>query len=503
MMNDNTVRDSKKVPESNNLHDLLNDLVAQVFNSMQDLQQRINKICVAYPWKANEYNQEIALLNKECQEKYGRTSVFTNLLGSEETRFAIGEAILTAATKPQFDSKQFVAALYMGAEYAVSLIETYPEDLYNALTDRGAQETLFDDEKDVPPKFKGYAKEPAEVRRLMILNARSLLENARDFFTLSEKQYEQSEEKTNIITKRPTQLIYPLAKIFNAAFDGYLSETPIEISLENYKAKKKITAIATLKREEIEKQLNNLNGFNPTPYDKAVYVAIVTEYENGNNIITPDMIYKTIHSDDSAYLAPNSPQREKIIDSIKRFLGYVLDYDTADIEKKSGKKIYNTRLIPRRYIGALIAGEYAEFEKITLNGQEIQGFFRIFRRPILHEISSDIRQVTSIPAETAALPSKSNTETAAIIKLEILERIRIMQNSKNNKKKISNKIKLDSLYGLAEIPEGSTAALRKKRASVRDIAKETLENCKKQKEIKSYEEEKGARGAIVAFKITL
>lgn len=358
---------------------------------------------------------------------------------------------------------------------------------------------------------------PPILRRVTVLCARRTLERAWDVFpqllglidrALNPQELsEDMGEVENVNTYFPTDYARPLSKPVNLAFTGVIDDAPQCVQLEGSKSKKTITAVAslTINKEKVP-TLDNLPELDM--YDKQVHNAIVAlfEWQGGKScVVTPQMIYGAMLANKNARLLPESQAYTRIMDSMKKLFGYVLDLDAE--KDKDGNPKYN-KLIPRRYFGPLLMGEYLEAEKTKINGQEIVGAFKIYRRPILDILACETKQRTVIPATLLKLSEKSATETVIILKNEIAERISWeknakTRNAKTRKEKSSFKIKYKPLYSLVGIPEENTQVNKNRRQKVRDVVREILNNHVKRKNIKGYIEIKGHGGAIEGAEIKL
>ena len=489
-MTDNSTQ-PKRTPQDRAKHE---NEINILRNNMSRLNAEAQKIRAAYPWKP-EYDIELSRLIDLCKEKHR----YTNFLA-------------------EFNKSKWFDSLRQGGidapaitityiSYAVSFINAHLEDLNSVLGDRGEQRTLFAEEEISPEEAKRwghYLEKPADVRRLEILAQRALLEAAEDEINdwLMTDEIENAQLE-NFNTSFPSNYPRPLAKPVNCTFRNMLNDVPQLLGLEGHKSKKEITAVATLiKDKEKALMLDGLHGLDM--FDKQVHNSIVALFESQGGkdcVVTPQMIYRAILADENARLPYQSADYTRIVGSMKKLFGYVLDLDAADKDKDGNPK-YN-RLIPRRYFGPLLMGEYFEAGKIKLNGQEVTGFFKIYRRPILDALACEINQRTIIPAALLKLSEKSATEYAIILKGEIAERIAWMKNAKARKKRVSCKIKYSELYVLVGIVEESTPVNMNRRQKVRDIVRKILKNHVKEKNINGYTEIQGRGRSIEGVEIKL
>lgn len=477
------------------------DEIAKMLNQMHTLKERIQKIREEFPWRP-ELDIELERLVIICKEKYR----YINFLAEwPKTEYF---DVWKANNPDEYAPSDTMAYAW----HAVSFINAYPEELHEAITDNSKQSTLFSPEEsdeEIKPEtikiWRSFKEKPTEIRRLEILAERALLEGAAeeiDAWILPEGVVNVE----NIVTKAPTEYPWPLSKVSQLAFGVIGADTP-PLSLEQRGSKRKISLSANIWAiNEIGERITKREALNAieslTPFDKSVHNAIGVLYCSGNKYITPQMIDNAMKADGSKYLPPEDKRSEDIIKSVRKLFRHRIVLDATHTDK-GGEGAYCT-LIPRRYDNALIPGKFIEYGKKQLNGYEVSSWFEIYDMPPLYEYSNDINQITRYKPELMALPGKNYTTDAIIIRDEIVERLRIMQNAKNRgKNNVSHKILLSPIYSLIGIPDGNTPALRKRRAFARSVIKDILMNWENQGEIKGYEEEKGARGVINAFVIKL
>lgn len=144
------------------------DEIEKMLDALRALRARVHKIREAYPWKP-EYNTELEKLVNICKDKHNYTLYVAEWPGAE---------YFEALRRGGFYAP---STTLMHIHYAVDLIENFPEDLHNALSDGGEQSSLFPDEEKTPAKvriWRRHTDKPADIRRLEILAQRALLEAA-------------------------------------------------------------------------------------------------------------------------------------------------------------------------------------------------------------------------------------------------------------------------------------------------------------------------------------
>lgn len=163
-MGDNSTTTKRTPPD----REKYKDEIEKMLDALCDLKARVHKIREAYPWKP-EHDTELDRLVKVCKDKNNYTLYLAEWPGAEYYEFLKRGGFYAPSDTIAF------------THYAVALIEAFPEELYNALSDGGEQSSLFPDEDKTPAKariWRRHTDKPADIRRLEILAQRALLEAA-------------------------------------------------------------------------------------------------------------------------------------------------------------------------------------------------------------------------------------------------------------------------------------------------------------------------------------
>ena len=289
-----------------------------------------------------------------------------------------------------------------------------------------------------------------------------------------QKQLNKNDEDLiKVFTKRPTEFITPIDKVTNNAFKGILTSNElIPVAVEKRGSKKQIDTKVSISFNEMQ----GVKTANLTAYDREVYDAIITLYIDGENkIMTPRMIYQTMTGNDAAILNPK--QAEAINNSITKFM-----YSNVTIDASEEAEAYGYDSF--KYNGNLL---YAEKITASINNNIMEAI-HIIKTPVLYKYASRKNQIGRIKLNLLNSPINKNEE---VITLQgyLYRRILTIKGSS----KLSPVIVYDSIFKAIDINAATQAALRKKKAKVRDHVKVILDYWKEEGFIKNYKENKKGR----------
>ena len=393
----------------------------------------------------------------------------------------------------------------------IDIISTFQEELPNALSDRGAQQALFNSEitECMLKEWGNYSDMQPDRRRMWLLTGCMILLGASLFLDdLTQQLCEnktkfskelafflerafmpetrpldktKNEEPPNITTKILQSFIRPSSKAVQATFNNSLTlDIPQELRLEPKWSKKPITTAVTLglSPKAIERKLNSLPSL--TAYDKEAHHAVASLAAAGNEYFTPRMVYQAMTGDRNADLKPESPQYTEICDSLDKMMIITVEIDTA-------KEIKFYPGLEMKYSGPLLA-----IERVTakLNNEVLKDVYHLFRPPILSTYSHDKKQVAAIPIEAHYVPKLDKRRGVILLQGYLEERVAAMK-GKNNVE--NRRILYKSVYDFLGIPEGGTPTLKNKRMKTRDKIKKILERWKETKFIRGYTEVRQGR----------
>src|SRR5699024_2456770 len=234
-----------------------------------------------------------------------------------------------------------------------------------------------------------------------------------------------------------------------------------------------------------------------TYFDKAVFDAICTRYEAGDNVFSIRTIYRTMHNYDSSN-NPSDARYNEIMNSIRKMNQIKVSADLTnhdrsymkkskeyshlsdnEIDKMVGfYKIWNEPLIDHITVEAQIQG--AETEAIYL-----------VREPFLYTYSKAIKHVQSVPSELLNLGGNTRTTTdrTAIIHY-LISRIETMKSQKERSRKkvlhtTQRTIRYDRIYEIVEKIRGKKLSSKVKRTK-REEVNEILRQYRDRKYIRNF-----------------
>lgn len=223
-------------------------------------------------------------------------------------------------------------------------------------------------------------------------------------------------------------------------------------------------------------------------YDKIVHDAVCSLYSAGNEIFTPEMVYRAMNGMvESEFVSPKSIKM--IVESLEklRVTDIAIDY-TEQLRMTNTQDDFDM---------ARVSGAMLLMQKVTVStGGVTKWAYRLVANPILYEYSKLLKQIIPIPLQLLNTKETTrSTDTVIIIRQYILQRVELMKNKKNNMH--SRIISYDSIYELLDAPED-----RKLRATIRSQTERLLDNYVNIRYIDHYEIVRRGR-AITGVQICL
>lgn len=291
------------------------------------------------------------------------------------------------------------------------------------------------------------------------------------------KEWENSNETIELETLEsifPTSYIMPNNKLANS-IDKIKHEANLIVKNHDLPEKQVLTNVTINYDDENIQIYDKDKRF--TPYDRAVHNAVCSIYEAGNELFTPDQVYRVMNGlDDSQYVGPQAKGAvTKSIDKMRRMYTKVVYTDEA---RERGLDV-----------------EKAEFEdhilsvkKVTLaaGGKEVTGYKFNGSKPLIYEYAQFTKQVLTVPIEL--LNTKDvirSTPEVIVIREYLIRRIEVMKENKDT----SNKILFERIFNEIDHPEPTTDKARK----VRNNVEKLLSKFKKEKYIKDFKFYKSGR----------
>lgn len=302
------------------------------------------------------------------------------------------------------------------------------------------------------------------------------IKNKRKMLTQEEKRVSKESDKRptieNIVTKAPRQWVTPVDKVSNLAFDGegrLYNRQLVGVDISSRKTKKEILSMVSLDFDD--KAIQIIGKRELTPYDREVHDAIVTLFvDGGNELITPQMIYRAMTGNPEAKLTPK--QQETISNSVNKLM-----YSRLVIRaSKEECKAYGFKKFT--YEGAVI-----QAEKVTaaFKGSEVAEVVHLLKEPVLYTYADKKNQIGRLDIKLLNSPV-NKTEENITLQSYLYRRILTIKSSG----KISPTIVYDTVYKQIGLSAASDGALRKKKSKVRSTIKQILDYWEKQGFIKGY-----------------
>ena len=280
-----------------------------------------------------------------------------------------------------------------------------------------------------------------------------------------------------------------MSKVENTLFDedknpgiyAATDESEVRVNVSRANAQKRIETLLYIDFNDAK--ANGLiisNEERITAYDREIHNAVATLAAEGNEYISPSMIFQLLSgnvSDDRNKMSDET--REKITNSLRK-LRYTNVTINATAEVKAGM------IAEAHFERYLIPADRAE---IILNGQRVNDAIRLLATLPLFDYASKKNQVVSVDIKMLNTPLQNSPENITL-KGYLLKRIMAMSNEKNN---MNNVIRYDSIYQYLRVQAPNKNQLNKKHKKIRDKVKKLLDFWKKEKLIKDYKEEKEGR----------
>lgn len=229
-------------------------------------------------------------------------------------------------------------------------------------------------------------------------------------------------------------LIILLDKIFRNVFNPSKSKTKKRKIVEKEKPSE---IVSTVIFETLKGSLNQ--------FDKFVFCAILSEEKAGNDVFTYRRLWRKMGG---GFNLPDE-MKEKIAESVEKLACTRVVINMSEINAKhhytdSEEVIFRNYLLPCKSIEGRI------------NGQLIDGLYRILDISPLFKIAELKKQYTSQPLYLLDVPKLKNTELVMKLKFYLLERITMSIGSrKKHKKHIAGKKKDGGFYwkGTTALPK--------------------------------------------------
>lgn len=302
------------------------------------------------------------------------------------------------------------------------------------------------------------------------------IENKRGMYdTVAKKAKATQPPELSVTTITPKEHLSTVDKLSGKAFDVendvLYTKKLIAVGVERRGSKKEINTLLSMSFDELEKAGVIIDAKKLTPFDREVHDAITTLFvEGGNDVMSVEMIYRTMIGKPKARLAPK--QAEAITQSITKMMHTLITIDASQEAKAYG-------FDNLKYKGNLL---YAEMAIASINNNVIEAL-HVIKEPVLYTYANRTNRIGRVDMKLLDSPINKNEETI-ILQGYLYRRILAMQHGQNKS------IVYDTVYKQLSIDAPSAAALRKKKADVRSKVKTLLDYWKKEKFIAGYVENK-------------
>lgn len=290
------------------------------------------------------------------------------------------------------------------------------------------------------------------------------------FVNLPSENKEEYEER---LTKFSKETILTRDRISQAAWRGELTEAPKTFITSSNKAKKLLSVEATIKFDELNKDIKISGISGLTSYDEAVHNAVISLFlVGGNDIITPRMIYRQMTGNANVTLPDQ--HRQLISDSIDKMSALRVTINTTG--ERAGYKNLDIE-----YKGNLL---YTKSITARLNGVIVEDCIKILDTPVLYTYANAKNHVSRFPISLLNSSDKVHkTPDVIIIQNYLLKRIDSFKDKKQDK------ILYSSIYDQLDFQTEGRASINNKKKKVRDHTKTILDHFVSQGLISGYSED--------------
>ena len=247
---------------------------------------------------------------------------------------------------------------------------------------------------------------------------------------------------------------------------------------------KEIITFVSLEIEDLKQDVPSISRLEP--FDGEVLSSSISLYTDGNEYVTPDMIYRhMLGNKRGAKLHPK--MRQDILASLRKLrLTNIIINAEQELEAGYSKK--------SRYEGVILPNEVIEDETILLNGGKVRNCIHFLRNSPLYDYADDKNQISRLPVAMLDIPADNDKELI-ILKGYLARRY---TEAKNPNSKLSNIIRYNSIFEYLSIDSGN----KKQTKRIRDTVKLILETWKNAGYIIGYQEIKEGR-TTAKIKITI
>lgn len=271
---------------------------------------------------------------------------------------------------------------------------------------------------------------------------------------------------------QPRDFVIPNDALAQNLFDGTISLEPNQTITLKICANGKKKLFDTVTVENVGETAATL-----TEYDRAVFNAVITEHDAGNEYFTPARLYRDLGGSENHSLPP--AMKMQIYASLDKLTNLRLKFDLSG----SAKAKFDVASVPRE--GWLLDVVRAP-EKINFNGSAMKPL--LFAGSALFDLAQMRRQILRVKAENFELPTKHTVAVIAVTHY-ILRRVHEVTGSRNSIKVGKKNLPLVPVILLEELYRrcGFQSPTRWFECDVRELAALILDALKAEKTINAWE----------------
>ena len=234
------------------------------------------------------------------------------------------------------------------------------------------------------------------------------------------------------------------------------------IEKRNHKKHGKIKSAFSLSNEEGYTQILPLDE-----YDRAVFDVFVSEFENGNRVLTLPMIQRALSGKiGEVGVIPYKDQRAAILESIGKLRHTDYNADILDAYKKLGYIDKDEEEEIKEKIKKAPVLATKQTSKI-INGQKTDIFYILDEPPLLINAKRK-KQILTYDAELLDVPDQNNTKLIVMLKNYSLRRV---LESKAHSKQLKPTLTLDDIFSKCRIADKPNVIKLRAREYIDDFFK--------------------------------
>ena len=234
------------------------------------------------------------------------------------------------------------------------------------------------------------------------------------------------------------------------------------IEKRNHKKHGKIKSAFSLSNEEGYTQILPLDE-----YDRAVFDVFVSEFENGNRVLTLPMIQRALSGKiGEVGVIPYKDQRAAILESIGKLRHTDYNDDILDAYKKLGYIDKDEEEEIKEKIKKAPVLATKQTSKI-INGQKTDIFYILDEPPLLTNAKLK-KQILTYDAELLDVPDQNNTKLIVMLKNYSLRRV---LESKAHSKQLKPTLTLDDIFSKCRIADKPNVIKLRAREYIDDFFK--------------------------------